>query len=48
VHARTEAAALEAAERVRSAYTVGRRAPEVGSPVRDRIVATVRRSRARG
>ncbi|MFN8020078.1 MAG: thymidine phosphorylase [Acidimicrobiales bacterium] len=47
VHARSEASATEAAERVRAAYTIGRKAPEVGSPVRERIVAAPRRGRAR-
>jgi len=43
VHARTDAAAGAAAEMVRAAYTVGRRAPAVVAPVRERVVAPARR-----
>jgi thymidine phosphorylase len=43
VHARTDAAAGAAAEMVRAAYTVGRRAPAVIAPVRERVVAPARR-----
>lgn len=42
VHARTEAAAAAAAEQIRTAYRLGRAAPTVTPPVRDRIVATAR------
>jgi len=42
VHARTEASAQAAAERVRAAYTIGRAAPSIASPVLERIVASRR------
>jgi len=41
VHARTEATARAAADMVRAAYTIGRAAPVVASPVRERIAAPV-------
>ncbi|MCB9394289.1 MAG: thymidine phosphorylase [Acidimicrobiaceae bacterium] len=46
VHARSEAAAAEAAERVRAAYRLGRSVPDIGAPVRDRIVGRVPRRRS--
>ena len=42
VHARTDASAQAAAERIRAAYTIGRTAPVVGPAVRERIVAPKR------
>ena len=41
VHARTEATARAAADMVRAAYTIGRAAPVVASPVRERVAAPV-------
>jgi thymidine phosphorylase len=43
VHARTEAAAAQASQALRAAYRVGRRHPEVGPVVRERVVGRARR-----
>ncbi len=42
VHARTEAAAAVAADRIRAAYTIGRSAPVATPPVRERVMAPAR------
>lgn len=43
VHARSAGAAAQAAEAVRAAYRVGRRRPEVGPVVRERLIGRARR-----